>query len=428
MKSYFLVLIAACLVVTGCVTPTKRAPKVDSISAEIEAKKQRQLVIENQVEMSRRLVRITYPLVLENADLCGENTRHIVGASYWNTNAFKEEWRETVQSLYGLTDLLQVSNVIEGSPADIAGLHQGDVLVSVNDRTPSSGENAAEQFSETLNELTQSGDDITFKVNRRGKEITIPVAPVKVCDFTVNIKEDDTINAYADGKQMIFTTGMMDFARTDQELALVVAHELAHNSEEHIKAQTTNAMIGGLFGLIIDVAAAYGGVNTQGTFTDIGMRAGAGAYSVDFERNADYVGLYYMSRAGYEIDGAANFWRRMSLRNEKSISMTTTHPSNAERFVGIEKSIEEIQSKQLAGIVLIPESIEKEEITEAIVSTEGVDVIEESASDNEETMSVAQEDIEVEEKTQSDPVTSFFKKLFKRSDKQGESNESSEEQ
>ena len=359
----------------------------------------------------------------KNVELCGDNTKKITGAGFWNKQAFKEEWQDTAQSLYGLTDLLQVSHVLESSPADLAGLVAGDVIITANGKTPPVGEDAATEFRKNLNEITENNDVVSFKVNRTGQEQTIYVSPVSVCDFSVGITEDDNINAYADGKRMVLTTGMMDFARTDQELALVVAHELAHNSEKHIEAQQTNAVVGGLLGLIVDIAAAYGGVNTQGTFTDAGMRAGAMAYSVDFERNADYVGLYYMSRAGYEIDGAANFWRRMSLRKSKAINMTTTHPSNAERYLGIEQSIKEIKTKIASNQPLIPEQVDEEPVQEALVTTKGDNGVTDEPENIEESLSLSEDSSDAEAGKKSDPISSFFKKLFKRGDKTDEAEE-----
>ena len=51
-----------------------------------------------------------------------------------------------------------------------------------------------------------------------------------VCDYPVLLGDDDALNAYADGNNIIITRGMMRFLESDRELALVIGHELAHNS------------------------------------------------------------------------------------------------------------------------------------------------------------------------------------------------------
>jgi predicted Zn-dependent protease len=159
------------------------------------------------------------------------------------------------------------------------------------------------------------------------------------------LSPDDIKNAYADGKNIVVQKGMMDFFKSDEEVALVVSHELAHNSMKHIDAKKKNAMIGGIFGLLLDVAAAAGGVNTNGDFTRMASNAGGGAYSVEFEQEADYVGLYFMSIAGYKIDDAPNFWRRMATNNSASITMKSSHPTAPERFLALETTVKEIKGK-----------------------------------------------------------------------------------
>ena len=124
----------------------------------------------------------------------------------------------------------------------------------------------------------------------------------------VRYVQDSRINAFADGEAVYMMAGMMRFAENDQELALILGHELAHNVEAHISAKKVNATIG----LVFDLLAAGAGVNTRGAFS----QAGANSYSQDFESEADYVGLYYLARAGIEVDGAAYFWRRMAAEHK----------------------------------------------------------------------------------------------------------------
>ena len=98
---------------------------------------------------------------------------------------------------------------------------------------------------------------------------------------------------------------MIRFAQKDEELGLVIAHELGHNIMDHVSKLRSNSILG----TIVDLAAAYYGVNTQGIFGQVG----ATMYSQEFEAEADYVGIYYMERAGYSIDNVANFWRNMAV-------------------------------------------------------------------------------------------------------------------
>jgi len=146
---------------------------------------------------------------------------------------------------------------------------------------------------------------------------------------------------------------MLRFINEDKELQMVIAHELAHNIEGHIEKKTNNYLLG----TIVDLAAAGAGVNTRGTFGSLGAQM----YSQDFEREADYVGMYILANSGIEREGVANFWRRMSVENPRSISYASTHPSSSERWVNIEAVNKEIDKKILESEPLLPERIQIED-------------------------------------------------------------------
>jgi len=96
-------------------------------------------------------------------------------------------------------------------------------------------------------------------------------------------------------------------------------------------------------------------ISTGLTFAREFARAGQRAYSVAFEREADYVGAYYAARAGYDLAGAEEFWRSYSLESPDSIRLATTHPVTPVRFVQIQKVVAEIADKQRRNEPLIPE-------------------------------------------------------------------------
>jgi len=174
------------------------------------------------------------------------------------------------------------------------------------------------------------------------------------CQYQFKVEKSKEINAYADGRNVTVTTGMMDFT-TDDELAIVVGHELAHNIMEHVQKTQRNVVLGGVAGLLVDVVAASQGIDTGGNFSKTGAQMGVVRYSPAFEEEADYVGLYILAIAGYPIDNAPSFWRKMSAENPNAIDMRVTHPTNPERYLLLEKTVAEIKRKQSQGLVLQPE-------------------------------------------------------------------------
>ncbi len=106
---------------------------------------------------------------------------------------------------------------------------------------------------------------------------------------------------------------------------------------------------------VIDGGLLLGGIYTGWTFSKHFEKAGAMAYSVDFEREADYVGAYYAARAGYDISGTENIWRAVALEDPRSIRLATTHPTTPARFVFMRKTIAEIEDKERRHLPLVPE-------------------------------------------------------------------------
>lgn len=173
------------------------------------------------------------------------------------------------------------------------------------------------------------------------------------CGLGIKLAQSRSLNAYADGDIIYITSRMVRFTQTEDELAFIVAHEAAHNIMGHLDAQRGNAVMGGMIGaLATGLAASYG------VYDPTGVQAGSDmavlSYSSAYEQEADYIGLYLLARAGYDYHGVADFWRRMSLENPKSIYLSSTHPSNAERYVVMRKDIAEIDVKREQQQALLP--------------------------------------------------------------------------
>ncbi|MDR2875765.1 MAG: M48 family metalloprotease [Methylobacillus sp.] len=342
------------LALAACATPQANTPTVNDASVQEERRKQMEMVVEDYMQSWRRLQAVAARVVVNGRELCGTNVAPYYGMTTWSQESFAKEWRAIVAARFGIGEVPSIASIAPGSVADKAGLREGDVIRSINEWTPPTGKDALAKLDEKLASEGKYGR-VDFVVQRGAEEIALEVMPETACDFGVGLSLNDAKNAYADGRRIVIYKGMMDFFRSDEELALVVSHELAHNAMHHIDAQKTNSNIGGLVGLLLDVAAAFGGVNTNGNFSRAGGSIGAGAHSVEFEKEADYVGLYFMARAGYDITGAPNFWRRMATANTQAITMKSTHPTTPERFVGLEAAVTEVKQKIERGDSLKPE-------------------------------------------------------------------------
>ena len=125
---------------------------------------------------------------------------------------------------------------------------------------------------------------------------------------------------------------------------------------DHIGRQQSNRTVGGIVGAVFDIAAAAYGIPTHGAARRAGARAGESAYSQAFEAEADYLGLYFVSRAGFDTSRAPDFWRKMGVEGQAAIyeSYRATHPSTPERAAALRQTIDEIRSKISNAEPLIP--------------------------------------------------------------------------
>jgi predicted Zn-dependent protease len=196
---------------------------------------------------------------------------------------------------------------------------------------------------------------IKILVRRDGIDEMHMVAPAKACAIPIELKSDSSPDAFTTGDRIVVHSSILRIARTDAQLALVIGHELAHANLGHLEKQRANGILGWAGGAAIDAGMMLGGIPTGGAFIREFARVGERAFSVDFEREADYVGAYYAARAGYELAGTEEFWRALSMENPDSIRIAVTHPVTPVRFVQMQKVAAEIADKRRHNLPLMPE-------------------------------------------------------------------------
>jgi Peptidase family M48/PDZ domain len=352
MKAILALLFTALL--AACAAPTTRPVEIDKKAEEAEALLQRELAFEGFLEDELRIKRVAQPILESAIELCKDKTRFDTGATFTSMGAYGKDFEPVVTKYLGISGFeLGLLHVVPGSPADKAGLKRGDKLISVNGFVIPNTKEAATELGKRAQEWFKKPDSVTTvyarKTSGAWQTAQASVTPVKACDFPAFLVMQESLNAYADGKAIAIFRGMLRFAN-DNELSIVIGHELAHNFMGHIEASQRNNVLG----TIAEIIAASRGIPTQGALGS----AIALAYSPAFESEADYVGLYVLARAGIDIKDAPKFWRRMAAANPGGISqrgMIASHPATSARFVALEKTVQEIEAKRAAGQPLTPE-------------------------------------------------------------------------
>jgi len=333
----------------GCAPTTKIARPAGSDVLE-EQQWQRIEAEKVYLERNAHLQDLAWRIRTAGVPLCPDDHIRSVGWVWKDTATLDKKDRTLFSGVYGLKDGIVISHVIFGSPAAYAGLRELDVIRSVNGVTIPAA-NASEVFVSSLEAMSMpmSQQHLVLEVERDDQQVTLDIVPVTTCSFPVVLIKDDDLNAAADGRATYITAGMYRFAESDEELMTVIAHEFAHNSEGHIEKRTGNYLLGSIF----DIIAAGYGVNTQGTFGNVG----GSLYSQDFEREADYVGMYYLANAGVDTEVVNAFWRRMAIEHPEGIRehYNSSHPSTAERWANLKATHEEIEQKLVSEGALLPE-------------------------------------------------------------------------
>ncbi len=334
-------------------------PSVSSAELQQEQAKQREVVIKFRSDQYTRAWKVGYPVLLAATPLCADRVDITAGFGHHAVTDYPTEWREAVESVYDLGTKTKVHDVRPGSAAERLGIQVGDEWVGLDGSPVPTGKNRFEQLEAKVDAFKLDGRTTISLTFRRGERlIELDLAPDKICDYPIQVQFEkgrgSMVNAFADGKRIVITSGMLRFAN-DPELAVILGHELAHNIMHHIDKKKQNATAGAITGGLLDILLALGGLNTGGAFSQQGAKIGAQSYSQDFETEAEYVGLYTLALAGYDLDAAPYLWRKMAALAPSSIAYGGTHPTTPERFLRMEKTVEEIQAKQSRGLQLLPE-------------------------------------------------------------------------
>lgn len=200
------------------------------------------------------------------------------------------------------------------------------------------------EFEKMKHETPISSDPVLVgRLQRVGQRIAEAVGndlPSAQWEFVL-FDDPNMINAFAlpGGKVGVYT-GILDIASTDDELATVIGHEIAHVTARHGSERMSQGIAAAIGGVILNQAmkddenrnewtAAYGAASAY---------ALAIPFSQGHELEADHIGVIYAAKAGYNPEAAIEFWMKMSLVKEgkEPSPFFSTHPSDYKRIDKLE--------------------------------------------------------------------------------------------
>lgn len=227
-------------------------------------------------------------------------------------------------------------------------LRPGDVVLGIQGQRVDVGRSGYQQLNEVGSAVAQRGQPLQISAARGNKIINTTYQPVAACLLPVKLHNEGEWNAYTDGEALHLDARLVKDLSNDDDLAFVMAHELAHALLGHVQKTQQNAMTGALVGLALE-AVISGQNGMGGELSRAGAQAGQLHYSQAFEHEADYVGLYLLAETGYDLQAGPRVARRIAQQDPRSIHYASSHPSSAARAAGLAATIAEITAKQQSG-------------------------------------------------------------------------------
>ena len=280
----------------------------------------------------QRVADTAWRIAARNADSCTKIWAAL-GVSLQHVSQYAPAYRAAAQAAFGLDDAYpSILAVAEGSPASAAGLKPNDTLRAVNgaDLARKSGEQttAASYYAVSaamavLEALPEQKAAI-LSVEREGQRLDVSVTPQNVCRSRVELAPGNAINANANGLVAQISGRLVNWVQNDDELALVIAHEIAHNLIDHPKRLSEKSTLSSLA-------------------TSLGL---SGKAQRQMELDADRMGIIMAAGAGYNYKIAPDFWARLNSNAPLAAFLATSHPTTRARRENAQRVVDELDVKR----------------------------------------------------------------------------------
>ncbi|CAN5616940.1 hypothetical protein BH10PSE14_BH10PSE14_31690 [soil metagenome] len=261
----------------------------------------------------RRVARVGYRLASAAAALC-DQPEPMTGMVLHDIASYAAADRAAVSRAYQLGRGFGVRLVVPDSAAARAGIRDGDEIVSLNgvdmetfapaligrDGSPA----RIERFAAIMRDSLATGP-ASLTLRRGGATVSVVLAADRGCSARFVVNTGNERNAWSDGTGVAVTGKLVDFLRNDDELAYILAHEMAHNILHH--AQLTKGR--------------------SSTLASLGI--GAGLIKAT-EIAADRLAVRLMLIAHYDPRGGETFLQRFS--KTEVLELAFTHQGTARRI------------------------------------------------------------------------------------------------
>ncbi|HJV86630.1 MAG TPA: peptidase M48 [Noviherbaspirillum sp.] len=311
------------------------APETPAVTPSATPAPDKATALQAWVDQQDRLYKVAAPLLIGNTELCERHVRQLLGFTAKNQYSYTDELADVAHNALGLNGRLHIMSVLPGSGAEQAGLRKGDILLAAGIDPLPDGPEAEHEAASLIRGEMQGRSNISLTVLRDGERIPLDVPLTSACAMAVDLGDSDRVNAWADGNRVLVTRGMLNSTRSDAELAYVLAKEIALNILMPSERKDAAAVIDRLRVPVFDNTGMAPPGEVQG-------------YQPAIESRADTLSLYLLARAGYDIEHAPAFWKRLAETYPEQFSSNATV---------MEETIRVIKDKVAQNQPLVPEEL-----------------------------------------------------------------------
>jgi hypothetical protein len=288
----------------------------------------REAVLERLRQDDLRVTALGFRLLTASSARC---VRQMPGTGLilHSIDQYQGDWRAPAMRVFGTIGHVSIEGVIAHSPAALAGLEPGDELVAINGRqleiaaAAGNGATIRRDRAEDLLVALPVQEPIRLSVVRAGKAMDLVLHPVPACLARFEIVAGSARFARSDGR-LIQLGQVLVRMLSDEEMAFVLSHELAHSILDH-RAQLAE----------LERQAPRKKADKRRSFL-----------AREFEDQADRLAVHLMARAGFDPWAAPRFMRRYGTSFDKVSTRAGIHRPAGERADLMEAEIAKLKPER----------------------------------------------------------------------------------
>jgi hypothetical protein len=258
-----------------------------------------------------RVLTVGTRLAIANAPFC-RSTENTAGMTLHHIGQYADA--AAARATFGFAQDYAVLALVGDGPAARAGVRSDDAVVALNGvrLAPAPADLAAIDqpvayrpiaWADAQLRTALDTPPVTLTLLRNGQTFDASLEGAPACRSRFELRPSTDYGASADGDIVGITSAMLGFMADDDELAAILAHEMAHNLLEH-RRRLNDAGI------------------QRGLMQQLGRNA---RLTLDTEIEADRLSIWLMANAGYDPGGAVRFWTRYGKKRGKGIFSAPTH-------------------------------------------------------------------------------------------------------